>query len=321
MSCSKITSLLRRLALVSAIALASAVGALASGGHGGLPVPTVELAASETTVPFILPEGFPIPVVEVTVNGTGPWRLAVDTAMGGTVLLRQDVARQLELPVVGQAMVGDSSTAELKPADLVRIEEMTLGGLSVHGIVGLGFTAGNAHLSEVPDDLHGILGNQIYTDLLTTIDYPQRELTFRYGSLDEDAPFSMTYIDEGKVMVIEIDVAGAMQSVIVDSGHRGTITLESSHEASLPLAGSRALENISTVTATYERKASRLDGTVVLAETRLIDPEIVLAEEPTPQLLGYGVLEHFAVTIDQRAKRIQFTAAIEGPITEIGVTR
>ena len=107
--------------LAIGLCLAAATGAFASGGHAGLPAPTTELAQDEVAVPFVLPQEFPVPVVEVMLNGDGPWRLAVDTAMGGTVLLRQELAASLGLPVVGKAMVGDSSDSGLKPADLVRI--------------------------------------------------------------------------------------------------------------------------------------------------------------------------------------------------------
>ena len=55
-----------------------------------LPAPTTKLAEEVVSVPFVLPEGFPVPVVEVMLNGNGPWRLAVDTAMGGTILLRRE---------------------------------------------------------------------------------------------------------------------------------------------------------------------------------------------------------------------------------------
>jgi predicted aspartyl protease len=293
-----------------------------SGGHGGLPAPTVELAGDETTVPFVVPESFPVPVVEVMLNGDGPWRLAVDTAMGGTILLRQELAASMGLPVIGQAMVGDSSGTALKPADLVRIEEMTVGGLTVGNIVGLGFSADNAHLSDVPSDLHGILGNQIYADLLTTLDYPGRRITFARGSLGSDDPSTVAYDEEGRVMVVELEMAGSTLPVVVDSGHRGTITLPRSLAEELPLSGSpRTLDSMSTVSHTYERSASRLQGDAVLAGTRLLEPEIVFADEHSPKLLGFGVLEHFAITIDQRERRLRFISGSDTPIEGISVLR
>lgn len=291
---------------------------LASGGHGGLPAPTVELSSDEVVVPFVLPKEFPVPVVEVRMNGTGPWRLAVDTAMGGTVLLRRELAASMGLPVVGQALVGDSSGAAPRPADLIRIEEMAVGGLRARDVLGISFAADAAHLEGVPDDLHGILGNQIYAELLATLDYPGRRLIFRRGALEAEVPGTVTYREEGRVMVVDLQLAGTTVPVIVDSGHRDSITLPRSFADRLPLAGeSRETGSLSTVSRTYRREASRLDGEAVLAGVRLLDPEIQFADEDTPRLVGFGVLGHFAITIDQKARRLRFTTPSDDPVEGI----
>ncbi len=308
--------------LVLSLGFVVPAGSFASQAHGGLPAPTVELTEEEARVPFALPEDFPIPVVEVMFSDSGPWRLAVDTAMGGTILLRREVAASLSLPVVGKAMVGDSSGAAPKPADLLRIEEMVVGGLTVRDILGIGFAAGEAHLSKIPDDVHGILGNQIYADLLMTLDYPGRHLVFRQGSLADDAPSTVSYEEDGKVMVVDLEIDGSNFPVIVDSGHRGTITLPRALAETLPLGEAlREIDSLSTVSATYQRAASRLEGEAVLAGVRLLEPEIVFADGDTPSLIGFGVLEHFAVTIDQRTRRLRFTPGSETPITGIALAR
>jgi hypothetical protein len=297
-------------------------GAFASESHAGLPKPSVELTGEEVVVPFSVPQAFPVPVVEVTFNGDGPFRLAVDTAMGGTILLRQDLAVSMGLPVIGKAMVGDSSGVALKPADLVRIDELILGGLTVRGIVGIGFSADDEHLSDVPDDLHGILGNQIYADLLTTLDYPGRRLVFQRGSLDADLSGTVPYQDKGGVMAVDLRLADSTLPVIVDSGHRGTITLPRSLARELPLDGElRPIDSLSTVATTYQREAAYLDGEAMLAESLLVDPEIAFADEHTPQLVGFGVLEHFAVTIDQKTRHIRFARQSEHPIEGIVLAR
>jgi len=280
------------------------------GGHSGLPVPRATLLADEARVPFVLPEGFPVPVVEVRLNGTGPWRLAVDTAMGGTVLLRQELVGPMGLPVVGKAMVGDSSGTNAGPADLVRIDSMRLGGMDVKDIVGIAFAAGEAHLSQVPDDVHGILGNRIYAELLMTLDYPARTVTFRAGELPADDSAVVPFETRGNVMVVEMDLAGRRVPLIVDSGSRGSITLPSSMATELPLVGQPAvIDPVSTVSNTYQRRATRLDGEARIAGSALTDPDIEFADEHTPRLIGYRILRHFALTIDQAHGRLRWEKA------------
>lgn len=295
---------------------------LASGGHSGLPTPQTTLLADEVRVDFVVPEDFPVPVVEVSINGSGPWRLAVDTGMGGTVLLRQELVRELGLPVVGRAMVGDSSGENRKPAELVRIDSMRLGQLEVSGIIGLGFAAGRAHIEEVPDDIHGILGNRIYADLLMTLDYPARRIFFRTGELSVTDPAVVEFEEWESVMAVEMNLAGRSVPVIVDSGSRGTITLPESFAGELPLREElREIEPVSTVSNTYRRRVARLDGRALLAGTTLVDPQIAFADEHTPKLIGYGVLKHFAITVDQAHGRLRWVPAEKNPLEGIAVER
>jgi hypothetical protein len=298
------------------------VAPMTSAGHSGLPIPKATLLADEVQVSFVVPEAFPVPVVEVSLNGSGPWRLAVDTAMGGTVMLRKELAGEMGLPVVGQAMVGDSSGKNLKPADLVQIDSMRLGQLEVTQIIGIGFAAGEAHLKEVPEDIHGILGNRIYAELLMTLDYPARKIIFRSGELAATDASVIEFEDQGNVMVVEMDLAGHTVPLIVDSGSRGTITLPESLAGELPLRGElREIESISTVSNTYRRTAARLDGQALLAGTRLLDPEIGFADEHTPKLIGYGVLKHFAITIDQAHGRLRWVLAGKDSLSGVTLER
>lgn len=284
--------------------------AASGGGHSGLPVPRAILLADEARVPFVLPESFPVPVVEVRLNGTGPWRLAVDTAMGGTVLLRKDLVSQMGLPIVGQAMVGDSSGRNARPAELVRIDSMRLGEMDVRDIVGIGFAAGEAHLSQIPDDIHGILGNRIYAELVMTLDYSSQAITFRAAALPADESSVVPFESVGNVMVVEMDLAGRRVPLIVDSGSRGSITLPSSMAAELPLIGTPVeIDPVSTVSNTYRRRAARLDGQARLAGSTVISPEIEFAEEHTPKLIGYRMLKHFILTIDQAHGRLRWEKA------------
>lgn len=283
----------------------------AGGGHSGLAIPKTRLLAPEARVPFVLDEKFPVPVVEVTLNGTGPWRLAVDTAMSGTVLLRKELVGRMGLPVLGTAMVGDSSGTDLKPADVVRISTMQVGQLDVQDIMAIGFTGEAAHLAQVPDDVHGILGNRIYAELLMTLDYAARTVTFRAGELPADGTSVIPFKSAGNVMEVDVNLAGRLVSLIVDSGSRGSITLPASMAAGLPLAGKPvAIDSASTVSRTYQRTAARLAGKAGLAGTTLADPEIEFADdERTPKLIGYRILKQFVLTIDQAHGRLRWEAA------------
>jgi len=142
------------------------------------------------------------------------------------------------------------------------------------------------------------------------LDYPARTMTFRAGELPADEASVVPFETVGNVMVVEMNLAGRRVPLVVDSGSRGSITLPSSMATELPLVGTPAeIEPLSTVSNTYQRRATRLDGEARIASAALSDPDIEFADEHTPRLIGYGILRHFALTIDQAHGRLRWERA------------
>jgi predicted aspartyl protease len=284
-----------------------------------LPMPKISMLENVVEIPFTVDPNFPAPVVKVTIAGQGPFRFVVDTGMSGTILVRKRLADSLNFGKVGYAMAGDGSHHNMKKVPLVLIDSVVVGKLVITNIVSVSMEASVDHAASIPDELDGILGMQLFSDLVLTIDYPNSELRIQnqYGdqSLKEDF---IPYSYEDNAIEIQVDFLNQTIPLFVDSGHRGTITLPKSYSEVLLLSEPlQSIGKIATVTNTYSRERSRLNGSVGFAGFELLNPPIVFTEEDSPRLLGYGVLEHFEITIDQKNRLIRFARASSDPIGDV----
>lgn len=272
------------------------------------PQPAVELNSTEVRLPISMDKAFPVPVINMMVAGKGPYRFVVDTGTSGAFVIRKAIVDQLPTKPIGYAMVGDGSGKNMKHVPLVMIDEAQAGGLILKNIMTIAMEPSDDHAASIPDDLDGILGMQLFEDYLLTIDFLERELVVK--SLDaEDGIMSgaIPYDYSQKTITIETRIAGELYKLAVDTGHRGTVTLPISGAEKMPLSESlQEIESVATVTNTYSRKRSRVDGTFELAEHQLIDLPLIFTSEHSPSLLGNGVLMNFAITIDQASQMILF---------------
>jgi hypothetical protein len=296
---------------VAGIRLAGHAGSEEVGG-GQLPDWSVALENPITEVPFELRDEFPIPLVDVRIGEHGPYRFAVDTAAACTVLLRSRLAEELNLERQGSAGVSDSSGQPSRPADLVLLPELRFGDVVARDLSAVSHTPAAAHAASIPDDVQGILGRVLFESLLLTLDYPGRRLILKEGTL-EPGPAVVPFDLVDGVMQIAIGVGGRQLPVILDSGHRGTLTLPRSWAEVLPLAGPVVADGrTATVNAVYSRETAHLAGSVEMGRERVASPALHFADEHSPTLLGGGLLREFSVTVDQRARLVRFERDASG---------
>jgi hypothetical protein len=233
----------------------------------------------------------------------------VDTAAACTVLLRRSLAEQLDLERVGEVAVADASGRPSRAAETVRLPELRAGGLVARELLAVSHVPSAAHAASIPDDVDGILGRALFESLLLTLDYPGRRLVLTDAHL-QPGPSVVSFELVQDVMQLNVGIAGQSVPVVLDSGHRGTVTLPRSWADLLPLAGPLAdAGRVATVNVTYTRQIAPLAGSIVIADERVESPPLFFADEHTPKLLGGGLLREFLVTIDQRSRLVRFERA------------
>ena len=271
---------------------------------------TIELATETVRVPFELARSRPVPVVEASLNGRGPFRFFLDTGASGCVLDSRLMA-ELGLVSQGKTEVGDPSRNQPLQADVLRIEELVLGGLRARGLPAVAFDRSSL---DRGDGVRGILGLSLFTRHLLTLDYGEKAVLVRAGALERDAPHVVPFELEGVPRVL-IDVDGALLEATIDSGSPSGITLPHAfaqeHTFLEPLA---VIARGRTVNSEFEVRGGRLDGDVSLAGHVFADPFVQTNELFDHVNLGYEVLRHFALTIDLAQKLASFERRGEGAL-------
>jgi hypothetical protein len=298
----------RRIASTLAILFASlalpaalpAADAPSPGPHRmALPAPTLRLDGDSLVVPMESWQGRS--VVQVTINGRGPFPFVLDTGAGGSVITKA-LADSLRLPVEGEAQVGSPLGGKPLPAKIVRIERLAIGKT-----LEVSFSCVAAEMPMPgPQALWGVLSANQLPGLLVTWDFAQRRIGFRRGALpapDERRVFSYA---TDPLPTVPIEIAGRRLRVHVDTGSAGGLMLPATLRDSLPLAGPPVEGRVArTVDRELKVLDARLTGKVVLAGREFTGLELELNPAARTGNVGSRMLKDFEVTLDARQQLIR----------------
>ncbi len=268
---------------------------------GTSPMDRVVLADS-TTVPLELDRASR-PVVQVMLNGRGPYRLGVETGSPVTRLTSAVVDS------LGLKRAGENPLVQL---DSLRIGEALIRNLQV---------AGGDAVSQL--GLDGVLGLDAYADLLLTVDYPNERLVLSRGALPApDGREVLRAVRVGPFVGIEVDAAGVKEIGVVDT--QGGVGFAVIPEVAERLTFASPLQVVGRAvvggTAPVEVRGARLAGELRLGRYRFTQPRIAVHElppsVPSQITIGTKVLRHFTVTVDQRSMAVRLVRADSAAIED-----
>jgi hypothetical protein len=265
------------------------------------PVGTVELEAARIELPLDLATRRP--VIEMTVDGEGPYRFVVDTGAGPNII-DDAVARRLGLPATGVQRVG-SPGGEAVEAHRYGARVLAAGGLRIVDTELLGIDLA----ALAGDTFQGILGMRNLRDYLVTFDYPSSHLVVESGSLSAAAPGTVPYDAGGRLIRFDIDVDGVTVAADLDTGSAHGFTLPKAFEDRWTFSTpAREAGTARLVGAEHTVWRGRLDGAITVAGHVFTDPEVTLAEFTRDFAnIGFEVLGEMTVTIDQRQGLLRLT--------------
>lgn len=217
--------------------------------------------------------------VEARINGTGPWRLLLDTGTGETLL-----DPRLRARVAPGAI--DSLRVGAFVARRVAVEEQEMGALS--NALGL--------------HLDGIVGHPVFAGGAITYDYPAGEVRLSRRRLSAGQA-GVAPIRTRRRPVVQARIGGETVGVLIDTGSSQGLSLTRLHRFALaerPVpTGARV-----RVDGVHRLRTARLSARVHLGPVRLDGP--IVHESPAMELVGTRILRHFVVTFDQRGGLVAF---------------
>jgi predicted aspartyl protease len=251
------------------------------------------------------------PAIQVRIGEEGPFEFLVDTGAEGNGRISRALAERFGLEKVGEVIAGDPSGRNSERRDLVGVPELSIGEAVWRDVPMLLASERSAERG-----IDGIIGFALFRDLLLTLDYPKRELTFTRGELPEvNEKDVVPTIGSRSIPAVQLDVAGTVVEADIDSGSMGWIMLPESIAKTLefgsePIVIGKAASSVNE----FEIRSAPLRGTVRLGEHELTGPPIEFAEIFPRANIGGQFLRNFAVTFDQKNRRVRFERGSERPV-------
>ena len=255
-----------------------------------------------------------MPVIEAKLNGQGPFFFAIDTGGGMQADIDPAVATQLNLQPTGKVVIGDPSRQNDREMELTSIASLTFGGAEFRNVTALIRTQ---RITKDYPEVDGFLGFALFTEYLLTLDYPAMQVRLARGALPaangaDILPFEI----ENRIPVIEVAVGKLRMKAHVDSGNfvAGFILPEEVVEQLTLLSEPVTVGHARSVTNKIEIKQAQLKDTIRIGSFQY--PEATIAfPAPSDTNVGFKILREFAITFDQKNKRMKFERATVNPTT------
>ena len=275
----------------------------------------VSVAAQNRTV-TVAPMQFRglMPVIEVKLNGQGPFFFAIDTGGGMQADIDPAVATQLNLQPTGKVLIGDPSRQNDREMELTSIASLTFGGAEFRNVTAL---IRAQRITKDYPEVDGFLGFALFTEYLLTLDYPAMQVRLARGALPKaNGADILPFEIENRIPVIEVAVGKLRMKAHVDSGNfvAGFILPEEVVEQLTLLSQPVTVGHARSVTNRIEIKQAQLKDTIRIGSFQY--PEATIAfPAPSDTNVGFKILREFAITFDQKNKRMKLERTAINPTT------
>jgi hypothetical protein len=275
------------------------------------PEPEITLPSGGVRVPLHTASKHPI--VQVMLNGQGPFDFVVDSAAGMS-LVDNVLVEQLGLPTLGEAHVGDATSQAARPAKIVTLDELRVGEAAFKNSAAVA-TGFRDLFADDPNPPVGILGFNLFRKLLVTFDYPGGVLRIEGGALPEPDGREILplKLSRGRLPTVHVALGGSEFDLTIDTGAATCLALTEAMQPDIALAGA----------ATPIGMARRLNTEHLVREARAAADLRLGAHVVTRpyvnfsgnvSVVGYDILRHFAITLDAQNERVRFARGAAEPI-------
>ncbi|BCW87992.1 hypothetical protein sos41_11290 [Alphaproteobacteria bacterium SO-S41] len=279
-------------------------------------------AATAADTPLTLtPRGFPI--VEIAINGKGPFAMVLDTGAGLTTVTTA-LKDELGLMKVGRMPQPVQLAGGAEPVDIYTLGFVTLAGQPAPAPITVVLDAPMKYIREA----RGILGMNVLSRFAVEIDQPGKRLVLRDpGAVPESGsdwtlrPLVPRY---DNFLVVEADIGGVAAKAVLDTGANQTILNAKLAEALGIVAGAPGVTEgkIALSGGTTSLKAKL--PSIALGETQWRDLDIQAADLPLFKALGLGdepvlilgndALKQVRLFVDYAGDRVYLTRPPTTPV-------
>src|SRR5256714_3306693 len=245
-----------------------------------------------------------MPVVQVKLNGQGPFVFTIDTGAGMQADIDTSVAVRLKLRPNGRAINGDPSGENDREVEPARIDSIAFAGTEFRNVTAV---IRPQRITRDYPDVDGILGFALFTDYLLTLDYPAMQVRLARGALPAaNGADILSFEIENRIPVVEVAIGKIRVRAHVDSGNlvAGFILPEELVEQLQLLSPPVTVGRARSVSNQIEIKQAQLRDTIHIG--RFEYPQAMITFPALSDTnVGLKVLREFALTFDQKNRRMK----------------
>jgi len=245
-----------------------------------------------------------MPVIEVKLNGQGPFVFTIDTGAGMQADIDTSVAVRLKLQPSGRVLNGDPSGENDRAVDTAQIDSIAFGGAEFRNVTAV---IRPQRITKDYPEVDGILGFALFTDNLLTLDYPAMQVRLARGALPAaNGADILSFEIENRIPVIEVAIGKLRVRAHVDSGNfvAGFILPEELVEQLQLLSPPVTVGRARSVSNQIEIKQAQLRDTIHIG--RYDYPQATITFPALSDTnVGLKVLREFALTFDQKNRRMK----------------
>lgn len=260
-----------------------------------------------------------MPVVDVKLNGQGPFSFLIDTGSGMQADVDTSVAERLGLRPSGVAINGDPSGENDREVATVTIDSIMIGGAVAKGTRARRTGDGVGEFRNVTaivrphkitkdyPDVDGILGFALFSDYLLTLDYPAMQVRLARGALPPANGADILNLEiENRVPIVELAIGKIKVPAHVDSGNfvAGFILPEEIVEQLQLLSQPMAVGSARSVNNRIELRQVQLRNSIRIGGFEYAQPTITFPALSDSNV-GYKILREFTLTFDQKNRRLK----------------
>ena len=293
--------------------LALAIASEPLGGPAPTPVvqvvrraapPPTSVVGDHAKIPMDLSTG--LPVIEIMINGRGPFHVAVDTGAPGVAHLNESITSSLNLQRVGEARASDPSGKNPISVYLYSVDRIGVGSVVINGWTASGSPAS----ANGRQGLDGVLGLDAFDGYVVSFDYPHAELRLDRGSLPSpDGSHIFGY--DGPIPTVPLTIEGHQLSSHLDTGNsRFELMVPADFAANLTkFASSKSIGEAHTFNNAIELRAVDLNAPATVGDVRLNATAAAYPSVIPIGNIGSKALGNLVVRVDPQNKR----ASLETP--------
>ena len=295
----------RTLILATAAALAAPLTAFATRDHHvrpSFPAPKVSGAPGQTAMLF----AGVMPVVAATIDGKGPFKLAIDTGSPGYLSLNAPIAQALGLKVSGKAIQVDPSGRNPVTMDRYKLDALALAGLTFHDLEVEGMPA----IGGKAPPFDGILGMNLFDAHTLVLDFKGKVVGVSTARLPAADGAAVIAYPPGPLIQLPVAIGGTTLQAHLDTGQQiAGLMVPTTALPRLAVHGEpRRLGVAHTVSEAYDLFAVGIDAAVKVGATPLPVTEVAYPTVVPVANIGARALAGMTVAIDRPSRTVRLQA-------------